>query len=132
MDILSPYQSAHAKDLQETDLEEGFSGGDCDPHTSTKALQTNGEASDTCSDEFWDPEDDPEVKDEAGNHAHMVEMLSYLKKNDQHNHEWKPKYKTKKSIPKNGQFAKIHWVLLYSPHNGLQGPGKSPHLGQMS
>ena len=119
MDILNPYQSARDEDLQETDLEEGFSGGDWDPHTGTKASQTDGEASDACSDEFWDPEDDPEVKDEAENHDRMVEMLSDLEKNDLHDHEWKLIHKRKKSIPKNGQFAKIHWVLLYSPHNGL-------------
>ena len=70
MDILSPYQSARAEDLQETDLEEDFSGGDWDPHTGTKALQTDGEASDVCSDEFWDPEDDP--------HQHFVGGLAGL------------------------------------------------------
>ena len=117
MDILSPYQSACAKDLQETNLEEGFSGGDWDPHTGKKALQTDGEASDDCLDEFWDPEDDLEVKDKAGNHACMVEMLSDLEKNDPHNHEWKPKHKRKRafqrmvSLRKYTEYCYTHLVM---------------------
>ena len=132
MDILSPHQSACAEDLQETDLEEDFSGGDWDPHTSTKASQIDGEALDACSDKFWDPEDGLEVKNEAGNHACMVKMLSDLENNDLHDHERKPKHKRKESMPKNGQFMKYteycHTHLVVD----CRGHKKSPHSGQMS